>query len=81
MIIDVSSYKIIQLKLTKIKPQKLEGLGLYYSMIKTRDDLIICLNDSTEVTTGNFTQVLILTYAKLLSQKVPLYQGHLLSLL
>lgn len=75
MITDVPGYKVIQLKLTKIKLQKLEGLGLYYSIRKKRNDLIICLNDSTEGTAGNFTQVLILTNAKLLSQKVLLYQG------
>lgn len=63
-IIDVSGHKVTQLKLTKIKPQKLEGLGLYYSIRKKRNDLIICLNDSTEVTAGNLTQVLIFTYAK-----------------
>lgn len=75
MTIDVYGYQIIQLKITKIKPQKTEGLGLYYSIIKTRNDLTICLNYSTEVTTGNFIQVFIFTYAKLLLQKMLLCQG------
>lgn len=43
--------------------------------IKTRNYLIICCSDSTELTAGNLNKVHIFIYAKLLLQKLLLCQG------